>query len=123
MVCLAIACLPAQNSVEETITPTQCTGWICALDGKIILPEGVDVDIPIKEIEFEQISNCSPTRGVQVIPVMDDGSFTIDVYLHDTDSFVIAADAAGYEPVRNTFGGFECLYCSCVPIEIPLTAN
>jgi hypothetical protein len=83
----------------------------------------VDVDIPIKEIEFEQISNCSPTRGVQVIPVMDDGSFTIDVYVHDTDSFVITADAAGYEPVRNKFGGFECLYCSCVPIEIPFTAK
>ena len=49
-----------------------------------------------------------------------DGTFAFDVYLHDTDSFLIEVEHDGYEPTSLLIGGFDCLYCSCPPIEIVL---
>ena len=117
------ACLLPNDPVEYTKTATQCSGWVCEIDGQIILPAGGKKEQLPVELVIEQISNCSPTRGQQAVPVKADGSFTVDVYVHDTDSFVITGEVEGYAPIRYKFGGFECLYCSCSPIEITLAVE
>jgi hypothetical protein len=69
---------------------------------------------------LSHVSHCSPTRGQQLAHTGPDGRFGFEVFLHDTDTFLIAVEQNGYEPVRQSIGGFDCLYCVCPPVEIVL---
>lgn len=104
-----------------SLTPTQCTGWHCTLEGVVFreepLPDNEAAGLPV---ELTQISWCSPTAGDTQTITDPDGHFAFEVYLHDTDSFVISASAVGYQSARVKFGGFDCLYCACEPLEIVL---
>jgi hypothetical protein len=71
-------------------------------------------------VGLHQRSYCSPTAGDQQVTTGTDGAFEFQVYLHDTDSFQIRVAAEGYETVEQTFGGFDCLFCACRPLEIVL---
>ena len=114
---------PAEPAAEEPATPTPdpCTGWTCTLEGAVYLDEATPgnelVGIPV---DFTQVSNCSPTRGETQAVTGEDGRFSFEVFLHDTDSFVFDVEAEGYLPVRVKLGGFDCLYCACDPVEILL---
>ena len=118
LICMA-GC--TETKVEATITPTLCSGWQCTLEGVVYQGSAT----PGKEmsgiqVSLKQVSNCSPTAGDQQARTDEDGRFSFDVYLHDTDSFVFEASEAGYQPARLKMGGFDCLYCSCSQIEIIL---
>jgi hypothetical protein len=109
-----------------TLNPTQeffsaCVGWNCSLEGIVY----VGSPSPGNQLEgiavhLSQISCCSPTSGEHKAITGEDGTFAFAVYLHDTDTFLIKVQADGYEPVDRQIGGFDCLYCSCPPIEIVL---
>jgi len=68
---------------------------------------------------LDQHSWCSRTRG-GCERTSPDGTFDIEVYIHDTDSLSIGVDAEGYESAHLNLGGFDCLYCACPPIEFVL---
>jgi hypothetical protein len=111
---------------EATLDPTQeffrsCVGWDCSLEG-IVYAGRVAAGNELEGItvRLTQHSNCSPTRGEYEATTGATGEFGIQVYLHDTDTFWIEVEADGYEPIRQTIGGFDCLYCSCTPIEVVL---
>ena len=118
LICMA-GC--TDTKVEATITPTLCSGWQCTLEG-VVYPGSAT---PGKEmsgiqVSLKQVSNCSPTAGDQQALTDENGRFSFDVYLHDTDSFVFEVSEASYQLARQKIGGFDCLYCSCSPIEIIL---
>jgi hypothetical protein len=71
-------------------------------------------------VNLSQISYCSPTMGEQEAVTGEDGTFAFEVYLHDTDSFNFKVELDGYQTWEYAFGGFDCLYCSCPPVEIVL---
>jgi hypothetical protein len=112
---------PTQVVSTPTFTPTACTGWNCTIDGVVYVGEAV----PGNElggvlVKLSQYSNCSPTRGEQQVVTGEDGTFAFEVYLHDTDSFNFKIEVDGYQTGEYSFGGFDCLYCSCPPVEIIL---
>jgi hypothetical protein len=112
-----------------TNTPTidsldWCIGWWCTLRGVVY----ADTASPGNELEgvlvkLSQFSFCSPTSGEHETTTGPDGTFEFDVYLHDTDSFRFQAELEGYEPASKSFGGFDCLYCSCPPVELVLQSS
>jgi len=109
-------------SVIPSPTPTMCTGWNCEITGVVY----ADAALPGNELKgisvnFSQTSWCSPTAGAQEALSGQDGSFSVNVYIHDTDTIIIQIDSEGYQPARIMFGGFDCLFCSCPPLEIVLT--
>ena len=114
------------NTPTTTDVPTlelgdYCIGWDCALDGVVYAEEAsVGNELEGAAILFRHGSYCSPTQGEYEAVTGPDGEFSFEVYLHDTDSFRFNVEVAGYEPAYVSFGGFECLYCSCPPIEIVL---
>lgn len=71
-------------------------------------------------VRLSHTSYCSPTVGEHEIVTGPDGMFAFDIYLHDTDSFLIQVEQDGYEPASVLIGGFGCLYCSCDPLELLL---
>jgi hypothetical protein len=71
-------------------------------------------------VELSHVSYCSPTRGQHQTTTGPDGGFEFEVFLHDTDTFLIQVERDGYESVRQSVGGFDCLYCVCPPVEIVL---
>jgi hypothetical protein len=71
-------------------------------------------------VELSHLSYCSPTRGQHKTTTSPGGGFGFEVFLHDTDTFLIQVERDGYEPVRRSIGGFDCLYCACPPLEIVL---
>ena len=100
-------------------SPTSCTGWSCEIKGRLIANDSkLDTTSEFETIQLLQISNCSPTKGIQESILDHNGTFSFSVYLHDTDSFVLSAAIDGYQPEEVKFGGFDCLYCSCDPFEI-----
>ena len=107
---------------EATPTPDPCTGWTCTLEGVVYLNESASgnelAGIPVN---FKQVSNCSPTKGEYQAITGEDGRFSFEVFLHDTDGFVFEVNSEGNQPARVKFGGFDCLYCACDPVEIVLT--
>jgi len=118
------ACLPTPAPPAPTATPDPCTGWNCTLAGTVyrdtVAEEDRLADIPVT---LEQISHCSPTAGQQQIITSKDGAFAFNVFLHDTDSFVITVDQTSYDMYELKFGGFDCLYCACPPIEVILVTD
>ena len=120
---LLVACVAKDNAteVQATATPDPCTGWWCTLSGIVY----ADTAAPGHELEgavvqLSQSSHCSPTKGHHETTTGPDGSFEFEVYLHDTDGFTIRVEWQGYEPASQSFGGFDCLFCSCPPFEIVL---
>ena len=106
---------------QLTLTPTMCTGWHCTLEGVVYL-ESADPgnELADQPVTLKQISNCSSTAGEYETATDQNGHFTFDVYLHDTDSFVVNVILEGAQPAQHKLGGFDCLYCSCPPVEIIL---
>lgn len=120
---LIASCAPASPAAAPvaTHTPDPCTGWECELGGLVYYEDA----LPGQEAErvtvhLEQVSNCSPTRGLQQTRTNGKGEFTFQVFLHDTDSFWFEINLEGYQPARVSLGGFDCLYCACQPLEIVL---
>jgi hypothetical protein len=118
---------PQPDTPEQTLspgftpTPTMCTGWNCTLEGTVCVRKG-DSCTALEgiQVNLSQMSYCSPTGGNYETRTDRDGHFAFDVYLHDTDSFTFTVELDGYEQVRTSIGGFDCLYCSCPPLEIVL---
>jgi len=98
-----------------------CVGWQCFLKG--VVYEGTAS--PGNEfagiaVRLSQDSFCSPTSGEHETATGTNGEFSFSVYVHDTDTFWIEVDVTGFEPVRQSTGGFDCLNCSCPPMKIVL---
>ena len=105
-------------------SPTSCTGWHCEITGIVSSGTAEPTNQLVSEtVTLSQISWCSPTSGEQETQLDMDGRFSFEVYVHDTDSFNIYVDIEGYHPEKIQFGGFDCLYCHCPPIEIILEAE
>jgi hypothetical protein len=68
----------------------------------------------------ESYSNCAPTSGQHETITGPNGEFEFEVYVHDTDMFRIEIEQDGYEAVRQSVGGFDCLFCTCPLFEIVL---
>ena len=111
---------PAE-SVTATPTPDPCTGWSCTLEGFVYLDSAAPGNkISGMPVDFKQVSNCSPTKGEYQGATDEDGRFSFEVFLHDTDSFVFEVNVEGYQPALVKLGGFDCLFCACDPVEIIL---
>jgi len=118
ILCLLVGCA---SNVQPTATPTSCTGWDCTLKGVVY----VDAISPGNElagtvVELSHFSNCAPTRGQHTTITGPNGEFEFEVYVHDTDTFRIQIEQDGYEPARQSVGGFDCLFCTCPLFEIVL---
>ena len=102
-------------------TPDFCIGWNCTITG-VVYAGAADPGSELAGVlvELNQYSNCSPTRGEQETITDEGGNFTFEVFLHDTDGFNFRVELEGYEPAKTSFGGFDCLYCSCQTVEIVL---
>lgn len=106
---------------RSTATPDPCTGWNCALEGVVYTGAvGSDHTLAGIPVELSHLSYCSPTRGEHRTIADAGGGFRFEVFLHDTDRFWIQVARDGYEPVRQSIVGFDCLYCTCPPLEIVL---
>lgn len=98
-----------------------CTGWDCSIQGVVYASSaGPGNELGGVTVHLLHTSNCSPTRGEHETVTGADGTFSFPIYLHDTDSFRIEVAVQGYEPASELFGGFDCLYCNCPPLELVL---
>jgi hypothetical protein len=112
---------PAPTDIPTPDLSEYCIGWDCAMDGVVYAGEAIaGNELEGVLVQLSQYSNCSPTRGEHEAVTGPNGEFSFEVYLHDTDSFRFNVDVDGYEPAQVSFGGFDCLYCSCLPVEIVL---
>ena len=112
---------PIQTSSPPTLTPDPCTGWDCTIMGVVYEGEvGSGHEVSGAVVKLIQTSYCSPTKGEYEVVTGADGTFEFEVFLHDTDGFRFEVELDGYEPVSHFFVGFDCLYCSCPPVEIVL---
>ncbi len=112
---------PVKTSSPPTLTPDPCTGWDCTVTGVVYEGEtGSGREVSGAVVKLIQTSYCSPTKGEYEVVTGEDGTFEFEVFLHDTDGFSIEVELEGYQTSEYSFGGFDCLYCSCQPIEIVL---
>lgn len=97
----------------------------CRVDSGVVYADaagpGHEVDGLV--VQLSQSSYCSPTKGHRETTTGPDGSFEFEIYLHDTDGFTIRVEQEGYESASQSFGGFDCLFCSCPPFEIVLKSS
>ena len=127
--CAAPSVTPVPTVVStEALPPTQtpdfCTGWSCTLSGTVFSgTASAGQQLADATVIFNHISYCSPTSGLYTVTTQPDGKFAFQVYLHDTDSFHFRVEAAGAPPVEKKFGGFDCLYCSCKPLELVMSSS
>ena len=106
---------------QPAATPTSCTGWTCTLQGTVFQGRAeTDGELPGAEVELSHISNCSPTSGKHHTLTETDGSFTFQLYIHDTDTILIEVSRDGYAPEQRKIGGFDCLYCVCPALDFIL---
>jgi hypothetical protein len=112
---------PALTPVLMTATPDPCVGWRCTLRG-VVYVEAASSGNELAGIlvELSHVSFCSPTSGEHETTTGPDGGFGFEVFVHDTDTFWIQVEQEGYEPVRQSVGGFDCLYCTCPLVEVVL---
>lgn len=112
---------PSPTAVPMTATPDPCTGWPCTLRGVVyVSAAGAGNELAGVRVGLSHLSFCSPTRGDQETTTGPGGKFEFEVFLHDTDTFWFQVEQQGYEPVRQSVGGFDCLYCACPPVEMVL---
>ena len=106
--------------VEVTVIPQEsCQGWNCEITGTIY--EGsveAGNQIPKVEISLSQFSYCSPTAGKQITTTDQEGNFSFEVFLHDTDTLTFGIEDDKWESFNSQVMGMDCLYCSCVPLEL-----
>ena len=117
---IGITSLPKQTS-----SPTpDCIGWSCEING-IVYSGAVEPgnELAGVAVAFYQISWCSPTAGKQETQTNSNGSFSFEVFVHDTDTYRIQIDVDGYQTAEIMMGGFDCLFCSCPLVEIVLKAK
>ena len=108
-------------SSEATPSPTMCTGWMCTLGGVVYANKAESgQELEGVMVRLSQFSYCSPTSGQHETITDPEGIFEFDLYIHDTDKFLIEVELDGYKPASQSLGGFDCLYCNCPPIEIIL---
>ena len=115
---------PVPASVNQTPSPfpTSCTGWTCEISGVVSTGESQPSDVFTSQVvKLHQISWCSPTAGEQETQINPDGTFSFEIYLHDTDTLNLSVDIPGYLTEKAQIGGFDCLSCSCSPIELSIT--
>jgi hypothetical protein len=111
----------ATPRVVASATPTSCAGWTCTLQGTVYVDAvRTGSELPGVPLRLSHVSYCSPTEGEHETVTGLDGRFHFNVYLHDTDTFWFDVEEEGYEPVRLSMGGFDCLFCICPPVEIVL---
>jgi hypothetical protein len=111
----------ATAPVRASATPTSCVGWTCTLRGIVYVNTArPGNELPGALVKLSHASYCSPTAGEHKTGTELDGTFHFNVYLHDTDTFWFEVEEEGYEPVRLSLGGFDCLSCKCPPVEIVL---
>ena len=114
--------IPARKTASAT--PTYCVGWYCEISGVVYLGSAdPGNELESVQVKLLQISWCSPTAGEQETQSGPNGTFAFEVYIHDTDSINIQADFEGYQTEKVSLGGFDCLHCSCPPVEIVLQAT
>jgi len=102
-------------------TPTYCVGWYCEINGVVYLGSAdPGNELEGVQVKLSQISWCSPTAGEQETQSGSNGIFAFEVYIHDTDSINMQIIFEGYQTEKVNLGGFDCLYCSCPPVEIVL---
>jgi len=117
----SVSALTPTGTPCSIATPTLCSGWNCSLEGVVFTnAAGLGNELAGVKVHLQQISWCSPTKGEHETITGPDGAFRFNVYLHDTDSFLLELAVEGYQPLRQKIGGFDCLYCACPPIEIIL---
>ena len=105
---------PALPSVSMTATPDPCVGWRCTLQGVVFVDAAsAGNELAGTVVELSHVSYCSPTSGQHETTTGPDGGFGFEAFVHDTDTFWIQVEQDGYEPVRQSVGGFDCLYCAC----------
>ncbi len=110
--------------LSQTATPDPCTGWWCTLSGTVYGGSAsAGQQLANATVTLNHISYCSPTAGQYTVTTQTDGKFAFQVYLHDTDSFVFRAGKSGVPPVEKKFGGFDCLYCGCQPLELVIPSS
>ena len=114
---------------SSTPDPTQefflsCVGWQCSLEGVVYRgTASPGNELAGIVVRLSHHSFCSPTSGEHETTTGADGEYSFPVYVHDTDTFWIEVELGGYEPVRQSIGGFDCLSCSCPPMEIVLRSE
>ena len=97
-----------------TATPDSCDGWRCTLRGIVYVDAAsAGNELAGTLVGLSQVSYCSPTRGDHETTTGPDGGFGFEAFEHDTDTFWIQVEQDGYEPVRQSVGGLDCLYCAC----------
>ncbi len=109
------------TTAPPTFTPDFCIGWNCTITGVVYAgAASPGSELAGVLVELNQYSNCSPTRGEQDTITDEGGNFAFEVFLHDTDGFNFRVELEGYEPAKTSFGGFDCVFCACQPVEIVL---
>jgi len=112
---------PTPTSMLMTATPDPCVGWRCTLRGVVYVDAASSGNESAGTlVELTHVSWCSPTSGQHATTTGPDGGFGFEVFVHDTDTFWIQVEQDGYESVRRSVGGFDCLSCACPLVEIVL---
>lgn len=112
---------PTVSPSLQPSPPSYCMGWDCTLRGVVYVGEAAPGnELGGVKVSLSHHSNCSPTQGEHESITDSDGVFEFDVYIHDTDFFKFEIQEEGYKPVNLSFGGFDCLFCSCRNMEILL---
>jgi hypothetical protein len=109
------------TSLPATATPDPCLGWTCTLRGVVYAGSATSgSELANIGVVLSHVSYCSPTRGQHQTRTGPDGGFAFEVFVHDTDTFWIEVQVDGYEEIRQSIGGFDCLYCTCPLLEVVL---
>jgi hypothetical protein len=124
------ACTPPQVAPAPTIIPTEipthlrtpdpnCLGNWCILSGTVYShTAAAGHELAESTVHLDQHSYCSPTSGLYTITANATGQFSVEVYVHDTDSFGFSADYAGEQSTSEKYGGMDCIWCSCKPLSL-----
>jgi hypothetical protein len=111
-----------ETGVEVTAIPAEsCTGWTCQVHGTVYSNSSDHgKELSGAEIILSHTSYCSPTRGQLEGMSNSEGTFSFEVFLHDTDLLTVEITAADHQSQTLTINGMDCLNCACFPLDIVL---